>query len=138
MQGFQRVCIHVRRGDLNVDSLRRVVSLMADRDYIERTKRIFINKYKRVQFRVVSDDKGWCRRNLKDVIISSITDPRDKMALMNLNDHVIITVCTFGWWGAWLSGGTNVYSKSFAKAGSPLVSEINIEDYMPSSWIGLT
>lgn len=110
---------------------------MADLDYIEKAKNIFINKYKKVQFLVVSDDKEWCRKNLKDVIISTLTDPGDEMALMKLSDHVIITVGTFGWWGAWLSGGTTVYLRSFAKPGSKIASGINEKDVFPSSWIGL-
>lgn len=44
-----------------------------------------------------------------NVVISSLTDPGDEMALMVLGDHVIAMIGTFGCWGAWLARETTVY-----------------------------
>jgi galactoside 2-L-fucosyltransferase 1/2 len=57
------------------------------------------------------------------------------MALMTLCDHVIVTAGTFGWWGAWLSGGITVYYKGYP--GHNLSNRFNLFDYYPSHWIGL-
>lgn len=136
--GHQRVCIHVRRGDILSKRMVDKGHVAADLDYIGKAQDIFIRKYKKVQFIVVSDDKPWCRKNIKNVTISSLNDPGDEMALMVLSDHVIMTVGTYGWWGAWLSRGTTVYFNTFVKQGSALASRISSEDYFPSTWIGIS
>ncbi|XP_053398444.1 galactoside 2-alpha-L-fucosyltransferase Sec1-like [Mercenaria mercenaria] len=134
---FQLVCIHIRRGDITSKAKIAEGYAVAGLDYIEKAKQFFINKYSKVQFLVVSDDKAWCRRHLRNVSISPLTDPGDEMALMTLSDHVVITAGTFGWWGAWLSGGTTVYFSKHPRPGSPLDSRMNKEDYYPPSWIGM-
>lgn len=49
-------------------------------------------------------------------MFSPFTDPVDDMALMIQCDHVIVTSGSFGWWGAWLSGGTRLYFQGFIRS----------------------
>jgi galactoside 2-L-fucosyltransferase 1/2 len=48
---------------------------------------------------------------------------------------VIVTSGTFGWWGAWLSGGTTVYFKGYPRPESWLASQVSKNDYYPKGWI---
>ncbi|XP_053388763.1 galactoside 2-alpha-L-fucosyltransferase Sec1-like [Mercenaria mercenaria] len=131
--GYQHVCIHVRRGDF----LRKRSEgyTTAGVDFIERARNFYKNKYSKVDFVLVSNDKTWCRKKVKDVAISPFNNAGDDMALMTISDHVIVTSGTFGWWGAWLSRGTTVYFKGYP--GNALSSLFNRSDYYPQSWIGL-
>ncbi|XP_053387664.1 galactoside alpha-(1,2)-fucosyltransferase 2-like [Mercenaria mercenaria] len=136
--GYQLVCIHIRRGDILAKAKIDDGYAVADLDFMDKAIFFYRNKYSRVQFLVVSDDKVWCRKHLRDVVISPLTDPGDEMALMTLSNHVVVTTGTFGWWGAWLSGGTTVYFDKYPRPGSPLASRISREDYYPPSWIGMS
>ncbi|XP_053390587.1 galactoside alpha-(1,2)-fucosyltransferase 2-like [Mercenaria mercenaria] len=131
--GYQHVCIHVRRGDFLGRSKRGYT--VANVSFIEKAKDFYIKKYSKVDFVLATNDKKWCRENVKNVEISPFTNPGDDMALMMLSDHVIVTSGTFGWWGAWLSGGTIVYFKGYP--GHGLLSKYNLYDYYPPNWIGL-
>ncbi|XP_060556200.1 uncharacterized protein LOC132716883 [Ruditapes philippinarum] len=70
-----------------------------------------------------------------NVPVSPFVNAGDDMALKTLCDHVIVTAGTFGWWGAWLSGGITVYYKGYP--GHNLSNRFNLFDYYPSHWIGL-
>ncbi|XP_045197260.2 galactoside alpha-(1,2)-fucosyltransferase 1-like [Mercenaria mercenaria] len=135
--GYKKVCIHIRRGDfLNERQLRRGFSV-ANLAYIKRAKKIFLKKYSKVQFVVLSNDKEWCKMHIKGDVISNFTESGDDMALMALCDDVVVTSGTFGWWGAWLSGGTTVYFKGYPRPGSPLDRRFNRTEYYPPHWIGI-
>ena len=138
LNGYKRVCIHVRRGDITSITYQKVGYVIAGLDFIEKAKQYYRKKYSKVQFLVVSDDKAWCRKHIKGVNISTLTDPGDELALMSLSDDVVVTTGTFGWWGAWLSGGKTVYFNKHPRPGSALASRMIKEDYYPPSWVGLS
>ena len=56
-----------------------------------------------VQFVVISDDPGWCRKNIKaaNIVFSVGHSPAVDMAIASLCDHAIITAGSYGWWAAW-------------------------------------
>jgi galactoside 2-L-fucosyltransferase 1/2 len=94
------VGIHIRRGDFI--GQRKVSS---DK-FIFDGMNYFIRKYHSVNFIIVSDDKPYCqktfgKRNDTFITPDSFTAPED-MAILTLCDHIIITVGTYGWWGAFL------------------------------------
>ena len=130
--GYQHVCIHVRRGDF-LNTYKQYY--VPDASFIQRAMSFYVKTFKTVDFILVSQDKLWCRENIKNVPISPFINAADDMALMMLSDHVIVTAGTFGWWGAWLSGGLTVYSKEYP--GRNMSHKFNIPDYYPSYWIGL-
>ncbi|WAR31893.1 LOW QUALITY PROTEIN: FUT1-like protein [Mya arenaria] len=86
---------------------------------------------------IISDDIKWCKISTSgpDVFYSPFqTDVLD-FALMVCCDHVIVTMGTFGWWGAWLSGGITVYYSAWPTKGSSLDRDLNTSDYFPDNWI---
>ena len=94
------VGIHIRRGDFvgmrNISSDKFIFDGM----------NYFIGKYHSVNFIIVSDDKPYCRkvfgkRNDTFFTPDSFGAATD-MAVLTLCDHIIVTVGTYGWWGAFL------------------------------------
>lgn len=136
--GYQRVSIHVRRGDITRSDARKRGYGTGNIAFIEKARRFYVKRYMNVQFIALSDDKAWCRKNLQNITLSPFNDVGDDMALMMLSDHVIVTSGTFGWWGAWLSGGTTVYFKGHPIPGTWLDSQTSRSDFYPSNWIGIS
>ena len=135
----RNVCVHVRRGDLSHEASTKKGYAIAGLDFIENAMNFFREKFKNVQFIVLSDGIFWCKENIKgsDIIFSPFYRYEEDMALMTQCDHVIVTSGTFGWWGAWLSGGTTVYFKGYPKPVSWLASQIDKNDYYPKDWIAM-
>ena len=95
-----RVGIHIRRGDF-VGA--RDVS---DERYVLAAMSYFTRKYRSVVFVIVTDDRAYCNDaygKMQNVFFTppSFDAPLD-LATLSRCDHVIITVGTFGWWGAFL------------------------------------
>ena len=95
-----RVGIHIRRGDF---LQARTVSSV---NYILKAMSYFIKKYYSVVFVIVTDDRPFCEKEFgkrNDVLFTpvSFSDTADLATITRCN-HAIITVGTFGWWGAYL------------------------------------
>ncbi|XP_045184460.2 galactoside alpha-(1,2)-fucosyltransferase 1-like [Mercenaria mercenaria] len=137
--GLVNVCVHVRRGDLSDSVAMRKGYAIAGLDFIYNAMNFYRRKFKNVQFIVLSDGIFWCIENIKgnDIIFSPFYRYAEDMALMTLCNHVIVTSGTFGWWGAWLSGGTTVYFNGYPRPESWLATQINKKDYYPKDWIAL-
>ena len=101
----QLVGVHIRRGDYvgqrNISSDQFIFDAM---NYFQR-------KYNRTKFIFVSDDKKYCREKFSERNNTYFTpdsfDAAQDMALLTLCHHVIITVGTYGWWGAYLLQNKN-------------------------------
>ena len=133
--------IHVRRGDFLANSMIKQGRVVADQAYINKSMEFFRKRYKDASFVAVSDDKLWCKQNIKgkDVVVSNFKEPILDMAIMSLCNHTIITAGTFSWWGGWLSGGTVIYLKDFPRPGSALDgNSIVREEYYLPEWIGMS
>ena len=69
-------------------------------------------------FLVISDDLKWCWKNLKplypkNVIISNYTnEPINDIALLAQGSHSILSLGTFGFWGALLCKGNITVTQS--------------------------
>ena len=95
-----RVGIHIRRADF------LLVRTVSSDQFVLAAMFYFTRKYPSVFFVIVTDDRPYCERvfgKRKDVLFtptsfSSVMD----LATLTRCDHVIITVGTFGWWGAYL------------------------------------
>ncbi|XP_052781444.1 galactoside 2-alpha-L-fucosyltransferase Sec1-like isoform X2 [Mya arenaria] len=61
----------------------------------------------------------------------------DDFALLMSCKNVVITSGTFGWWGAYLSGGKVVYHNGFPAKGSWLDQRLKRDDYYLTTWTGL-
>ena len=99
------VCVHVRRGDFllkhNIKHGFRVPSSQV----IQNAMNYMQNKFKHTIFIIISDDINWCAGNLNrsNVYFSNLTSVSEDFVLMCSCDHMIMTVGTFGWWGAWFT-----------------------------------
>lgn len=142
-----KIAIHVRRGDFTT-SLRIMQGFtVADAVYIKNAISYLRSKLdtNNIDFIIITNDIVWCTKNIKRERIhfspfsfsEEITNVGYDLALMRLCDHAIITGGTFGWMGAWFSGGTVVYYKDFIRNGSLLDRYYSHEDYYPPTWIGI-
>ena len=139
--GVVTVGIHVRRSDMASSAANSRGYTVGSADYIKSAMFYFQTKYKKLVFIVCTDDVTWCERNVapldKRVVISRDAKDAVDLATLALCQHSIITTGTFGWWGAWLAGGTTIYYKRFPRPGSPIASAFNRGDYFPPRWIAL-
>ena len=139
--GVVTVGIHVRRSDMASSAANSRGYTVASADYIKSAMFYFQTKYKKLVFIVCTDDVTWCERNVapldKRVVISRDAKDVVDLATLALCQHSIITTGTFGWWGAWLAGGTTIYYKRFPRPRSPIASIFNRGDYFPPRWIAL-
>ena len=102
------VGIQARRGD-KLDAIAGWVP--PGKSFFDNAMNYFRTKYKTVYFVVVSEDKNWGRSNIvgKDVIHSTLPEDLLELALLTLCDHGVVSVGTFSWWAAFLTGGEVVY-----------------------------
>ena len=134
------VGIHVRRTDqltagfLNVPPAAYFVDAM---EY-------FVQKYTRVHFFVLSDDITWCKRQDIFTVLNNVSFVETESMLVDFTVlvecmHVIISVGTFGWWGAFLGphfhGGEVVYYKDEFNMQHKLnIGTVVSQDYYPPTW----
>ncbi|KAH3880212.1 hypothetical protein DPMN_004122 [Dreissena polymorpha] len=57
------------------------------------------------------------------------------MAVQGSCDHTIVSTGSFGWWAAWLAGGTTIISKHQAVNGSQLDKQFVLTEYFLPNWI---
>ncbi|KAL4234318.1 hypothetical protein ACF0H5_005969 [Mactra antiquata] len=138
-KGHTKVCIHVRRGDFTDQRASMNGYSMADIHFLQRAMEFHRERWGKVRFIVLSDGIAWCKEKIigPDIMFSPFYHVAEDFALMTLCDHVVVTSGTFGWWGAWLSGGTTVYYKNYPRPGSWLEKQFSRDDYYPPNWIGL-
>ena len=145
-KAFVRVGIHVRRGNFLDRFWVRVGLTVATKEYLHRAMNYFVERYRRVQFIVASNDIVWCQRNMQplsfnqdsvNVTFSVRHSVEQDLALLAGCNHTIATTGTFGWWASWLANGTTVYYSNFARPGSQLWRRSLATDYFPSTWIGM-
>ena len=143
---FVRVGVHVRRGDFLKPWAVSSGFTVAGRDYLTTAMAYFVERYRRIQFVVASNDVTWCRRNIApssfdedriSVVFSVGHSAAQDLALLASCDHTVMTTGTYSWWAAWLANGTTVYYRNFPKRGSRLWKRSNVDDYYPPWWIGL-
>ncbi len=144
-QQYIKVGIHVRRGDFLHAHIHKYGYTVADAGYFSRAMAYFTERYARVQFVVCSDDIGWAEQNIlpkrnSDTRITFSRGHRDfeDLAILALCDHTIMSVGSFGWWAAWLAGGTTLYYKNWPEKYSELYYKVDKESYFPAEWIALS
>jgi len=123
------VSIHVRRGDyLKWPSHHPVITS----DYIKES----VNKFPKHKFLVFSDDKPWCRNNLKDDIFHIVEGQNDRQdfILMSMCNHNIISNSTYSWWAAWLNSNSNKKVIAPKRWFGPSYRNYNTKDLYPDGW----
>lgn len=141
--GFMRVGVHNRRGNfLHPIHLRGGFSV-ATEAYFQKAMDYFVKRYGTVQFIVVTLDIAWSKkfiyfksdREMTNVTFSVGHTAIHDMAILSMCDHVIVSTGSFGWWSAWLAGGTTIYYSDYPRRNSSFSRSLNREDYYPPSWI---
>ena len=141
------ISIHVRRGDVLKPEARRLGFCHAPKLYFDRAMKHMLSKFPHSAFLVFSDDMAWCQENIKTIKINNSSVPivfsRSNsmgvdMGMLSLCNHSIISVGTFGWWGAWLANGHVVYYDGFPLPGTKVFYETVKEDYFPENWIAIS
>ncbi|XP_052773396.1 galactoside alpha-(1,2)-fucosyltransferase 2-like [Mya arenaria] len=133
------VCMHVRRGDfLKLKNIKLGYNPI-DYRFINASMNYFLSSFKNITFVILSDDMSWCKEYIKgeNVVFSPFREAIDDFALLISCKNVVITSGTFGWWGAYLSGGKVVYNNGFPAKGSWLDKRLNRDDYYFTTWTGL-
>lgn len=144
---FVRVGVHVRRGDFLNDWANKTGFTVADRDYLNQSMAYFLQRYRRVQFIVASNDIDWCRSNIEpssfnqelvNITFSVGHAAEQDLALLARCNHTVMTTGTYSWWASWLANGTTVYYKEFPRRGSTLWQRSRAADYFPPTWIPMS
>ncbi|KAK3585724.1 hypothetical protein CHS0354_020292 [Potamilus streckersoni] len=139
------VGIHIRMEDIFEDpQLHQRGIYPAPPGYINIAMRYYLSKYDKILFIVCSDSILQAKRIIKSLNLTGSVSyvegkqkPIHDLAILSKCDHVIQTVGTFGWWAAYLSGGTSTYYKFPARPGSPDEKLLNSYDFFYPEWIGL-
>ncbi len=135
------VGVHIRRGDmLNLENFKQGYTT-ATSAYLKNAIALFKAKFEHVVFVVCSDDLEWSETRLggqaAHMVFSEAEEAIVDMAILSQCNHTIMTVGTFGWWGAWLAGGITIYYKDFPRMFSFLSEGFSSSDFFPENWIGL-
>jgi hypothetical protein len=106
------ISVHVRRGDYLVPHGKYLNGF----EYYDKAVRKIIETQKihEPQITIFSDDKEWCKKELKTlggaetgVFDAPGLDDVEEMQLMSLYNHNIISNSTFSWWAAQLNRNPN-------------------------------
>ena len=139
------VGVHVRRGDSVLASLQRLGRVQPPLTFYYKA----MDYYKQIcgentLFVYCSDGIKWVKTNLRNVTANYnmvFMDTRNSwavdMAILTLCDHSVVSSGTFGWWAAYLTGGTVIHYKDIAREGSEIRSwySNNVDDYLYPGWI---
>ncbi len=139
------VGVHVRRGDML--SYTSKGYKVAPESYLKRAVCHFQTALhgRKLLFVVCSNrneaSQNWTRDHLADAGVplsfSPYASPIVDLAVLSLCDHIIQTVGSFSWWGAWLSGGASLYYKDYPRPKSSIAAGFVARDYYLPQWRGL-
>lgn len=125
------ISIHVRRGDVMYNQ--KVPSM----SYFLAAMEYFRSKYENVFFILCTNDIEWSQENFKE--IPNVRIVRNSfevdMAVLASCNHSVMSVGSFGWWGAWLAGGEVIYYNEPPRMIQYL---FPASDYYVHGWIPMT
>ena len=138
-----KIGVHVRRGDFLVAHHIRKGYHTAPASYVRKAMDYMRQSHGDVIFIFVTDDPSWCRKEFQttDHVITDMAPAEVHLAVLASCDHVIMTVGTYGWWGAYLAGGDVVYywDREQCLHDPPMPVEIKRpQDFFLPSWVSLT
>ena len=139
LHGKTLVGIHIRRGDL-IEANWNYVRFPPDQYFIN-AMRYFREKIPGVHFVVASSNVTWpsSKPMFRASDITIVTEKHSAavdLALLSLCSHTILSVGTFGWWSAYLSGGHAIYyEKEYMLEHRIVHNKFKAEDFYPPHWI---
>ncbi|XP_076112352.1 galactoside 2-alpha-L-fucosyltransferase Sec1-like isoform X1 [Mytilus galloprovincialis] len=135
------IAVHVRRGDfVNNQHFVNFGYSSANESYINNAMTKFRSQFSNAFFIFSSDDIAWCKNHFNESNIAFINkknSPEIDMAIMSHCNHTIVTTGSYGWWTAWLIGGTTIYFKDFPRKGSKLDKIFDSTTYNLPSWMAM-
>lgn len=133
--------VHVRRTDYVRLMAGRWRGVMADSSFFKEAFAHFDAKYPDAMFLVVSDDMKWCKKNIQSPKdnVRFVGESNSKNAIYDLAllahcNHSIITMGSFGFWGAYLAGGDTIYYTNYTLPNSKFYNLKYDKWYLPE-WI---
>ncbi|XP_005107806.1 galactoside alpha-(1,2)-fucosyltransferase 2 [Aplysia californica] len=146
-EGRTIISIHVRRGDVLKPEARKLGFCHAPKSYFDKAMKHMLDKFPHSAFLVMSDDIPWCQENLNPpkvegkpvpIVFSPGYSMGTDFGMLTVCNHSIVSVGTFGWWGAWLANGHVVYYKDFPLPGTKIDYETVKEDFFPEHWVAIS
>ena len=141
------VGIHVRRGDRAGSKLKKRGQLIPRQKFFKNAMTYYLSKYTNVIFIVCSDDMEWSKEYIHEFMLNSAAlftihfspgaSAEWDMTLLAQCNHSIMSVGTFGWWGAWFAGGETIYFNHSAREGTAMHQNFRPENFFWPTWIGM-
>uniref|UniRef100_T1JBI4 L-Fucosyltransferase n=1 Tax=Strigamia maritima TaxID=126957 RepID=T1JBI4_STRMM len=120
--GMTFIGVHMRRGDYVNLMNNSYDGVLANSEFFTRAMNYFRDKFKDCLFIVCSDDLNWCKQNIDNSLgdvhfcwNGDSSSPGRDMALLTQCNHSIITIGTYGFWSAYLTGGEVVYLNNYLR-----------------------
>ncbi|XP_074658133.1 galactoside alpha-(1,2)-fucosyltransferase 2-like isoform X2 [Tubulanus polymorphus] len=133
------VGIHVRRGDItNTHNHDKLGMRQPTMDYFNKAMAIMERLYDNVLYVICSDDLKWCREkfgSMPNTAFCPCTDRLVDLAILSKSNHSILTIGSFGFWGAFLANGTTTYFGSARAPGTWAARLFSYEQYFMPWWI---
>ena len=111
IESTESVCISIRRGDFESDEKTKSLHSVCHRDYFMRAVEEIKKRVMNPVFILFSDDIKWAKENIHtgtETFYEDGTDPVwEKLRMMSLCKHFIISNSTFSWWCQYLSTNTD-------------------------------
>lgn len=132
------IALQIRRGDYVTHAASSKFHGVMPLDYYYKAIKLIVKKVDNPRIFVISDDPGWCKKNLKldhpIIFVDHIPGTgQEDMHLMSLCKHQIIANSSYGWWGAWLN--SNRSKIVIAPKKWFMATPSDISDRLPRSWI---
>ena len=133
------VGIHIRRGDFIEQ--KNAGYIVSNITYIENAIKYYERQKKETMFVVATNDPTWTKTHVlplrENVYLSPFTSPVDDLCLLASCNDSIITGGSYGWWSAYMAGGSVVYDNTFPRLDSSIGRRFTKDDYYPPQWVGL-
>lgn len=137
------VCLNVRRQEIFSDATLRAMYDVASPEYYDSAIQLMKEKAGAgIVVFVISDDIGWCRKNMKINAEHRFigtehygAEFRDALQLMTLFKYFILPNSSFAWWGAWLAEPPD--KVVIAPRRWNRTPGVDNPDLLPEAWIAL-
>ena len=137
--------VHVRVKDMASARNAAQGYTIATAGYLARAIEFFKRRHasSKLMFVLCTDDRLWCNKNfpISDVAAPLVQPARfadtTDLAILTACNHTIMTIGSFGWWAAWLAGGTTVYYSDYPRPNSSIAANFVPTDYFLPDWIGM-
>ena len=138
---------HVRRTDFEAYVRKKYGRTLPDTEYFDRALAYYRHRFADALFIVCSDDLDFVTERLRarqndDIVIAGnrdIGDPGRDMALLSACNHSVVTVGTYGFWGAYLAGGTVLVpdEKAHLSSADGRVPLLVVQEAGATNWVTL-